>query len=177
MNATDRFVTVLLARFDSPPLREDYRRHGNRWARVQRDLACTAATSYYGNRLRFVPLTSRNTGNWNRRVGSRCIRAYDQPRNPVKPVVRFLRLQRMLDAQKPGPLKKFFRLCDALQVAYGLDIYLTQARRAAKAPAALIQRQQRIRHLASVRQLRRLGPLPKAHSATTVPTSQQLLFH
>lgn len=156
MNATDRFMAVLLLRFDSAPLRDDYRRHGNTWARVQRDLACTATTSYYGNRLRSTALTSRNAGNWNRRVGSRCIRAYDQPRNPVKPVVRFLRLQRMLDAQKPAPLKKFFRFCQARQIAFGWDIYLTKARRTARAPNALTERQQRIRQLASrtVRKLR-----------------------
>ena len=154
MNATDRFITVLLRRFDCAPLRDDYRRHGNTWARVQRDLACTATTSYYGNRLRSVPLTSRNTGNWNRRVGSRCINLYDQPRNPVKPVVRFLRLQRMLDAQRPRPLSAFLRLCTARQVAFGYDIFLTEARRAAKTPAALTERQLRIRHLASVRQFR-----------------------
>lgn len=34
MNATDRFMAVLLARFDSAPLRHDYRRLGNTWARV-----------------------------------------------------------------------------------------------------------------------------------------------
>lgn len=150
MNATDRFVTLLLSRFDSAPLRDDYRRHGNRWARVERDLACTATTSYYGSRLRSVPLTSRNTGNWNRRVGSRCISAYDQHRNPIKPVVRFLRLQRMLDAQQPEPLNEFFRLCRARQIAFGFDIFLTQARRLARTPAALTERQQRIRQLTSV---------------------------
>jgi hypothetical protein len=148
MNATDRFIAVLLSRFDSAPLRDDYRRHGNGWARVQRDLACTA-TSYYGNRLRSVPLPSRNNGNWNRKVGSRCMMAYEQPKHPVKPVVRFLRLQRMLDTQKPGPLKKFFRLCRARQVAFGWDIFLTQARRELRTPAALTERQQRIRQLAS----------------------------
>ena len=148
MNATDRFIAVLLSRFDSAPLRDDYRRHGNGWARVQRDLACTA-TSYYGNRLRSVPLPSRNKGNWNRKVGSRCMMAYEQPKHPVKPVVRFLRLQRMLDTQKPGPLKKFFRLCRARQVAFGWDIFLTQARQEVRTPAALTERQQRIRQLAS----------------------------
>lgn len=150
MNATDRFVSALLSRFDSAPLRDDYRRHGNRWARVERDLACTATTSYYGSRLRSVPLTSPNPGNWNRTVGSRCIRAYDRPRNPVKPVVRFLRLQRMLDTQRPRPLSPFLRLCTARQVACGYDIFLTQARRLARTPPALTQRQQRIRHLTSV---------------------------
>ena len=148
MNATDRFIAVLLSRFDSAPLRDDYRRHGNGWARVQRDLACTA-TSYYGNRLRSVPLPSRNKGNWNRKVGSRCMMAYEQPKHPVKPVVRFLRLQRMLDTQKPGPLKKFFRLCRARQVAFGWDIFLTHARQEVRTPAALTERQQRIRQLAS----------------------------
>ena len=148
MNATDRFIAVLLSRFDSAPLRDDYRRHGNGWARVQRDLACTA-TSYYGNRLRSVPLPSRNKGNWNRKVGSRCMMAYEQPKHPVKPVVRFLRLQRMLDTQKPGPLKKFFRLCRARQVAFGWDIFLTNARQEVRTPAALTERQQRIRQLAS----------------------------
>ena len=149
MNATDRFMAVLLHRFDSAPLRDDYRRHGNTWARVQRDLACTATTSYYGNRLRSFPLPSRSAGNWNRKVGSRCMKAYEQPTNPVKPVVRFLRLQRMLDAQTPQPLNKFFRLCTARQVAFGWDIVLRQARQAANTPAALTERQQRIRHLAS----------------------------
>ena len=148
MNATDRFIAVLLSRFDSAPLRDDYRRHGNGWARVQRDLACTA-TSYYGNRLRSVPLTSRNAGNWNRKVGSRRLIAYEQPKNPVKPVVRFLRLQRMLDTQKPAPLKKFFRLCRARQVAFGWDIFLTRVRQEVRTPAALTERQQRIRQLAS----------------------------
>jgi hypothetical protein len=172
MNATDRFVAVLLGRFDSVPLRDDHRRHGNRWARVQRDLACTATTSYYGNRLRSVPLTSRNAGNWNRKVGSRSMMAYDRPTNPLKPVVRFLRLQRMLDAQKPGPLNKFFRLCRARQVAFGWDIFLKQARRAATTPAALTERQQRIRQLASHRQVNLLRgrkpghPKPRAHSPT-----------
>jgi hypothetical protein len=148
MNATDRFIAVLLHRFDSTPLRDDYRRHGNSWARVQRHMACTM-TSYYGNRLRSVPLTRRNAGNWNRKVGSRCIISYDQPKNPVKPVVRFLQLQRMLDMQKPGPLKKFFRLCQARQVAFGWDIFLTQARQKARTPTALTERQQRIKQLAS----------------------------
>lgn len=148
MNATDRFIAVLLHRFDSAPLRDDYRLHGNSWARVQRHMACTM-TSYYGNRLRSVPLTRRNAGNWNRKVGSRCIISYDQPKNPVKPVVRFLQLQRMLDMQKPGPLKKFFRLCQARQVAFGWDIFLTQARQKARTPTALTERQQRIKQLAS----------------------------
>lgn len=142
-------MAVLLRRFDSAPLRDDYRRHGNTWARVQRDLACTATTSYYGNRLRSYPLKSRTPGNWNRQVGSRYMIAYEQPTNPVKPVVRFLRLQRMLDGQKPQPLNKFFRLCRARQVAFGWDIFLKQARQAASTPAALTERQQRIRHLAS----------------------------
>ena len=147
MNATDRFMAVLLRRFDGAPLRDDYTRHGNTWARVQRDLACTATTSYYGNRLRSNPLESRTASNWNRQVGSRCMIAYEQPTNPVKPVVRFLRLQRMLDRQKPQPLNKFFRLCRARQVAFGWDIFLKQARQAASAPSALTERQQRIRHL------------------------------
>lgn len=55
MNSTDRFIAVLIRRFDSAPLRDDYNRHGNGWARVQRDLVSTATTSYYGNRLRSVP--------------------------------------------------------------------------------------------------------------------------
>lgn len=145
MNSTDRFMAVLLGRF--APLRDDYRRHGNTWARVQRDLACTATTSYYGSRLRSVPLASSNAGNWNRQVGSRCVRAYDQRSNPVKPVVRFLRLQRMLDTQSPKPMGKFFRLRRARQVAFGWDIFLGQARLAARRPAALTERQQRIRQL------------------------------
>ena len=149
MNATERFIAVLLDRFDSAPLRDDYRRHGNTWARVQRDLACTATSSYYGNRLRSLPLTSRNAGNWNRTVGSRCVMAYDQPKNPVKPVLRFLRLQRMLDRHNPKPLNKFFRIWRARQVAYGWDIFLTQARRLARTPAPLTQRQQRITQLVS----------------------------
>jgi len=149
MNATDHFMAVLLRRFDGAPLRDDYRRHGNRWARVQRDLASTATTSYYGKRLRTSRLEPPTAGNWNRQVGSRCMIAYEQPTNPVKPVVRFLRLQRMLDRQKPQPLNKFFRLCRARQVAFGWDIFLKQARQAASTPAALTERQQRIRHLAS----------------------------
>jgi hypothetical protein len=83
MNATDRFMAVLLRRFDSAPLRDDYRRHGNTWARVQRDLACTAKTSYYGNRLRSYPLETRTAGNWNRQVGSRCMIAMSNPRTPL----------------------------------------------------------------------------------------------
>jgi hypothetical protein len=55
----------------------------------------------------------------------------------------------MLDQQKPQPLNKFFRLCRARQVAFGWDIFLKQARQAASTPAALTERQQRIRHLAS----------------------------
>src|SRR5215216_621428 len=149
MNATDRFMAVLLGRFDSAPLRDDYNQHGNTWARVQRDLACRATTSYYGNKLRSVPLTNRNAGNWNRNVGSRCMIAYELPKNPVKPVVRFLRLQRMLDVQKPRPLNKFFRLSRARQVAFGWDIFLTEVRRAARKPPASTERQQRIRQLAS----------------------------
>lgn len=148
MNSTDRFMAVLLHRFDSASLRDDYRRHGNTWARVQRDLACTATTSYYGNRLRSYPLESRSAGNWNRRVGSRCMNAYERRTNPVKPVVRFLRLQRMLDNQKPQPLSKFFRLCTARQVAFGWDIFLKQARQATRTPAPMTERQRRIRHLA-----------------------------
>ena len=66
MNSTDRFIAVLLRRFDRAPLRDDYSRHGNRWARVQRDLVSTATTSYYRHRLRSVPLTTCNAGNWNR---------------------------------------------------------------------------------------------------------------
>ena len=147
MNATDRFMAVLLHRFDSAPLRDDYSRHGNTWARVQRDLACTATTSYYGNRLRSVRLESRSAGNWNRKVGSRCMKAYERRTNPIKPVVRFLRLRRMLDNQNPRPLSKFFRLCAARQVAFGWDIFLKQARQAARTPAALTERQRRIRHL------------------------------
>ena len=160
MNATERFIAVLLHRFDSAPLRDDYKRHGNTWARVQRDLACTATSSYYGNRLRSLPLTSRNTGNWNRTVGSRCIIASDHAKNPVKPVVRFLRLQRMLDAQNPKPLNKFFRICRARQVAYGWDIFLTQARQVARTPAALTERQQRIRRLVYLT-IHRSAPPPK----------------
>jgi hypothetical protein len=140
-------MAVLLHRFDTAPLRDDYRRHGNTWARVQRDLLCTATTSYYGNRLRSFPLQSRSAGNWNRKVGSRCMKAYERPTNPVKPVVRFLRLQRMLDAQNPQPLNKFFRLCTARQVAFGWDTFLKQARQTASTPAALTERQRRIRHL------------------------------
>jgi hypothetical protein len=155
MNSTDRFMAVLLRRFGGAPLRDDYRRHGNTWARVQRNMACTSTTSYYGNRLRSIPLTSRNPGNWNRRLGSRCTIAWDRPRDPVKPVVRFLRLQRMLDAKKSTPLNKFFRLCTARQVAFGWDIFLTQARQTARTPPALTERQQRISQLASrTRQLR-----------------------
>lgn len=147
MNSTDRFIAVLLRRFGSAPLRDDYRRHGNSWARVQRDLVSTATTSYYGNRLRSIPLTICNAGNWSRRVGSRCARAYEQPRNPVKPVIRFLRLQPMLDTQKPRSLNKFIRLCRARQVAFGWDVFLEQARKEARTPAPLTERQQRITQL------------------------------
>ena len=155
MNATDRFMAVLLNLFDGPAFRDDYRRHGNQLARVQRDLACTAKSSYYRFRLARPTLPSRPAGNWDRRVGSRCIRAYHRPRDPVKPVVRFLRLQRMLDAQKPRTLSKALRLCSARQVAFGWDCYLTQARQASRTPAALTERQQRIRHLRQVNLSRR----------------------
>lgn len=148
MNSTGRFIAVLLRRFDGAPLRDDYRRNGKSWARVQRDLACTATTSYYGNRLRSVPLRTANAGNWERQVGSRCARLYDRQWNPVKPVVRFLRLQRMLDTQKPGPLAgKFRRICRARKIAFGWDCLLAQARRAARTPAPFTERQRRIRQL------------------------------
>src|SRR5688500_4763626 len=99
MNATDRFMAVLLNHLDGPAFRDDYTRHGNQLAHVRRDLPCTAQISYYRLILARTSLPSRPAGNWVRRVGSRSIRAYHRPQDPVKPVVRFLRLQRMLDAQ------------------------------------------------------------------------------
>ncbi len=121
----------------------------NDYWRVMRNIDCGSS----GNpSLRKTRYPSDFPGNWVRNTP--LYREKQYQRNPLKVVLRFQRLQRMIDSKNQQSINKFLRLCDARKVAFGWDYPLQEARKTASRPTPRSVRQERMRQLISINQSR-----------------------